>query len=66
MRPTWPTLDSLEVSDLEDELAMWMEDRGVEEGGDLPTLAGAGLDTAWLEGSQKGCRKKRSAAFSAG
>jgi signal transduction histidine kinase len=44
-------LDSLEVSDLEDELAMWMEDRGVEEGWEIsPTLAGAGLDTAWLEG----------------
>jgi len=44
-------LDSLEVSDLEDELAMWMEDRGVEEGWEIsPTFAGAGLDTAWLEG----------------
>ena len=45
------TLDSLEVSDLEDELAMWMEDHGVEEGWEIsPTLAGAGLDTVWLEG----------------
>jgi signal transduction histidine kinase len=45
------TLDSLEVSDLEDELAMWMEDHGVEEGWEIsPTLAGAGLDRAWLEG----------------
>jgi len=45
------SLDSLEVSDLEDELAMWMEDHGVEEGWEIsPTLAGAGLDTAWLEG----------------
>jgi signal transduction histidine kinase len=45
------TLDSLEVSDLEDELAMWMEDQGVEEGWEIsPTLAGAGLDRAWLEG----------------
>jgi signal transduction histidine kinase len=44
-------LDSLEVSDLEDELAMWMEDHGVEEGWEIsPTIAGAGLDTAWLEG----------------
>ena len=43
-------LDSLEVSDLEDELAMWMEDHGVEEGWEIsPTLVGAGLDTAWLE-----------------
>ena len=45
------SLDSLEVSDLEDELAMWMEDHGVEEGWEIsPTLAGSGLDTAWLEG----------------
>jgi signal transduction histidine kinase len=45
------TRDSLEVSDLEDELALWMEDHGVEEGWEIsPTLAGAGLDTAWLEG----------------
>jgi signal transduction histidine kinase len=45
------TLDSLEVSDLEDELALWMEDHGVEEGWEIsPTLVGAGLDTAWLEG----------------
>jgi signal transduction histidine kinase len=44
-------LDSLEMSDLEDELAMWMEDHGVEEGWEIsPTLAGAGMDTAWLEG----------------
>jgi signal transduction histidine kinase len=45
------TLDSLEVSDLEDELAVWMEDHGVEEGWEIsPTLAGAGLDAVWLEG----------------
>jgi signal transduction histidine kinase len=44
-------LDSLEVSDLEDELALWMEDHGVEEGWEIsPTLVGAGLGTAWLEG----------------
>ena len=44
------TLDSLEVSDLEDELAVWMEDHGVEEGWEIsPTLAGAGLDAVWLE-----------------
>jgi signal transduction histidine kinase len=48
---TAASLDSLEVSDLEDELAMWMEDHGVEEGWEIsPNLAGAGLDTAWLEG----------------
>jgi signal transduction histidine kinase len=45
------TLDSLEVSDLEDDLAVWMEDHGIEEGWEIsPTLAGAGLDRAWLEG----------------
>jgi signal transduction histidine kinase len=44
------SLDSLETSDLEDELAAWMEDHGAEEGWEIsPTLAGAGLDTAWLE-----------------
>jgi signal transduction histidine kinase len=44
-------LDSLELSDMEDELALWMEDHGVEEGWEIsPTLAGAGLDTTWLEG----------------
>ena len=47
---TAATLDSLEVSDLEDELATWMEDRGIEEGWEVsPALASAGLDTAWLE-----------------
>jgi signal transduction histidine kinase len=49
-RGTGTPLDSLEMSDLEDELAMWMEDHGVEEGWEIsPTLVGAGLDTAWLE-----------------
>jgi signal transduction histidine kinase len=49
-RKSGSTLDSLEVSDLEDELAVWMEDHGVEEGWEIsPTLAGAGLDTVWLE-----------------
>ena len=44
------SLGSLETSDLEDELALWLEDRGVEECWQVsPTLAGAGLDTAWLE-----------------
>ena len=47
---TAPSLDSLEASDLEDELALWMEDHGVEEGWEIsPTLAGAGLDIDWLE-----------------
>ncbi len=44
------SLDSLEMSDLEEDLALWMEDHGVDEGWEIsPTLAGAGLDTAWLE-----------------
>jgi len=48
---TSPALDSLERSDLEDEVALWLEDRGVDDAWDVsPTLVGAGLDTAWLEG----------------
>src|SRR5215210_3387450 len=44
-------LDSLERSDLEDEVALWLEDRGVAEAWDLsPTLVGAGLDAEWLDG----------------
>jgi len=43
-------LDSLERSDLEDEVALWLEDRGVAEAWDLsPTLVGAGLDAGWLD-----------------
>jgi signal transduction histidine kinase len=43
-------LDSLERSDLEDEVALWLEDRGVEEAWDFsPTLVGAGLDATWLD-----------------
>ncbi len=50
-RRTAASLDPLDVSDLEDERAMWLEDHGVEEGWEIsPTLAGAGLDTVWLEG----------------
>jgi len=48
---TSPALDSLERSDLEDEVALWLEERGVEEAWDTsPILVGAGLDTAWLDG----------------
>ena len=37
-------LNSLERSDLEDEVALWLEDRDVEEAWDIsPTLVGAGL-----------------------
>ncbi|HSK99647.1 MAG TPA: ATP-binding protein [Rubrobacteraceae bacterium] len=46
-----PELDSLDRSDREDEVALWLEDHGVEEGWDLaPTLVGAGLDVEWLDG----------------
>ena len=46
-----PALDSLGRSDLEDEVALWLEERGVEEAWDVsPTLVGAGLDPAWLDG----------------
>ena len=45
-----PALDSLERSDKEDEVAIWLEERGVEEAWELsPTLVGAGLDAGWLE-----------------
>jgi signal transduction histidine kinase len=43
-------LDSLDRSDLEDEVALWLEDRDVEDAWDLaPTLAGANIDVSWLE-----------------
>jgi signal transduction histidine kinase len=48
---TPPALDSLERSDLEDEVALWLEERGVVEAWDVsPTLVGAGLDCTWLDG----------------
>ena len=51
---TPPALDSLGRSDLEDEVALWLEDRGVDDAWDVsPTLVGAGLDTAWLDGLTK-------------
>jgi signal transduction histidine kinase len=44
------TLDSLEQSDREDEIALWLEDHGIEEAWELcSVLVGAGLDTDWLE-----------------
>ena len=43
-RDNAPALNSLERSDLEEEVARWLEDRDVEEAWDLsPTLVGAGL-----------------------
>jgi signal transduction histidine kinase len=45
-----PILTSLERSDLEGEVALWLEERDVEEAWDLsPTLVGAGLGIADLE-----------------
>jgi signal transduction histidine kinase len=45
-----PALDPLEQTDLEDEVAEWLEEHGVEEAWELsPTLAGAGLDVDWLQ-----------------
>jgi signal transduction histidine kinase len=49
-RDNAPALSSLERSDLEDEVALWLEDRGVEEAWDLsPTLVDAGLGIAELK-----------------
>src|SRR5215203_6177733 len=48
-RDNAPALSSLERSDLEDEVAIWLEDRGVEEAWDLSsTLVDAGLGIADL------------------
>ena len=45
-----PALSSLERSDLEDEVAIWLENRGVQEAWDLSsTLADAGLGIADLK-----------------
>ena len=45
-----PMLDSLDRSDLEDEVAIWLEDHGAEPWDLSPTLVNAGLDVEWLEG----------------
>jgi CRP-like cAMP-binding protein len=48
-------LDSLKQSDREDELAAWLEARGVEEAWDLAsTFAASGLGTGWLEEATSG------------
>jgi signal transduction histidine kinase len=44
-----PVLSPMEVSDREEELADWLEDRGVERSWDLAsTFVAAGVDVAWL------------------
>lgn len=44
------SLGPMETSDLEDAVADWLEDHGVEGGWDLaPNFVQAGLDTDWLE-----------------
>ena len=49
-RPHWGVLGPLEASDREDELAEWMEERGVGKAWMLaPSLAGAGFDVSWCE-----------------
>lgn len=45
-----PQLDPLAQSDREDAVATWLENQGVAESWTIaPTLAGAGLDVAWLQ-----------------
>lgn len=44
-----PSLGTLELGDLEDEVASWLEKHGLEEDFELSsTFAGAGLDAEWL------------------
>ncbi|GAV39419.1 ATP-binding protein [Streptomyces acidiscabies] len=45
-----PALSPIEASDREDEIADWLDERGVTEGWRLaPTFVQAGLDVDWLE-----------------
>ena len=45
-----PSLDPLEKAEEEDALAVWLEDRGLEDGFVLaPAFVGARLDESWLE-----------------
>jgi signal transduction histidine kinase len=46
-----PNLDPLDRSGLEDEVSLWLEERGVDDAWDVsPTLVGAGLGVEWLDG----------------
>lgn len=54
-RPAGAGLDPLARSDQEDEVAAWLDERGVTRGWEIaPTLVGAGLDTTWLAGVADG------------
>jgi signal transduction histidine kinase len=45
-----PKLDPVAVSDAEDEVSDWLDDRGIRDGWQLaPTFVQAGLDTEWLD-----------------
>jgi len=51
---TPPSLDTLEHSELEDEMAGWLEDHGLEDGFELaPIFVNVGLDARWLEDTKK-------------
>ena len=48
-------MDPLERSDVEDEVALWLEERGAEDGWELAsTFVGAGLGKRWLEDATGG------------
>ena len=45
-----PELDTLARSDRDDEVADWLDERGLEDSWELaPTLAGLGVNTGWLD-----------------
>jgi signal transduction histidine kinase len=48
--PKAAALSALEVSDREDSIADWLEDRGISDGWQVaPAFVAGGLDVAWLE-----------------
>jgi signal transduction histidine kinase len=50
-----PSLDPLEQSEREDEVASWLDEHGLEDGFELaPALVEAGLDPRWLEEVEAG------------
>jgi signal transduction histidine kinase len=47
---TTPALDALQQNDREEEVALWLEERGFEDAWQVaPALAAAGLDASWLD-----------------